>query len=93
MQSWEPEAEMPRNPCKTAVTRDGVIRGRRIDADIDGGAYYTNASAIAMAYCKKLFRMYHVENQTCHVRTFYTNTISGGACRGYGSPQLMLSRR
>ncbi|MCA5964598.1 molybdopterin-dependent oxidoreductase [Blautia sp. RD014234] len=37
---------------KTAVTRDGVIRGRRIDADIDGGAYYTNASAIAMAYCK-----------------------------------------
>ena len=72
---------------KTAVTRDGVIRGRRIDADIDGGAYYTNASAIAMAYCKKLFRMYHVENQTCHVRTFYTNTISGGACRGYGSPQ------
>ena len=40
-----------------------------------------------MAYCKKLFRMYHVENQTCHVRTFYTNTISGGACRGYGSPQ------
>ena len=72
---------------ETAVTRDGIIRGRRIDTDFDGGAYYTNASSVAMAYCKKLFRMYRVENQTCHVRTFYTNTISGGACRGYGSPQ------
>lgn len=72
---------------ETAVTKDGIIRGRRIEADIDGGAYYTNAAAVAMAYCKKLFRMYRIENQICDVRTYYTNTIPGGACRGYGSPQ------
>lgn len=84
-------ATRSRNACEavveTVVTRDGIIKGRRIDTDFDGGAYYTNASAVAMAYAKKLFRMYRIENQTCHVRTYFTNTIPGGACRGYGSPQ------
>lgn len=72
---------------KTSVTKDGKILGRRIDCDFDGGAYYTNASAIAMAFSKKLFRLYRIENQTIHARTFFTNTTPGGSCRGYGSPQ------
>lgn len=80
-----------RNACEmqveTALTKDGRILGRRIEADMDGGAYYTNASAVAMALAKKLFRMYRMEAQACHVRTYFTNTIPGGACRGYGSPQ------
>ena len=80
-----------RNPgdmtVKTAVTKDGKIVGRYIDCDFDGGAYYTNASAIAMAFSKKLFRLYRVENQTVRARTYYTNTTPGGSCRGYGSPQ------
>lgn len=72
---------------ETALTADGIILGRRFAADFDGGAYYTNASAVAMAMAKKMFRMYRMEAQICHVRTFFTNTIPGGACRGYGSPQ------
>lgn len=72
---------------QSAFTRDGKMIGRRIDCDFDGGAYYTNGSAIAMAFSKKLFRLYRIENQTVHARTFYTNTIPGGSCRGYGSPQ------
>lgn len=80
-----------RNPSemtvKTAVDKDGKILGRFIDCDFDGGAYYTNASAIAMAFSKKLFRLYRIENQTIQARTFYTNTTPGGSCRGYGSPQ------
>lgn len=72
---------------ETALTKDGRILGRDIEADFDGGAYYTNASAVAMAMAKKMFRMYRMEAQSCHVRTFFTNTIPGGACRGYGSPQ------
>lgn len=84
-------ATRSRNACEmqveTALAADGRILGRRIRVDIDGGAYYTNASAVAMALAKKLFRMYHMDAQACHTRTFYTNTIPGGACRGYGSPQ------
>lgn len=72
---------------ETAVSKDGKIIGRKINCSLDGGAYYTNASAVAMALSKKLFRMYKIENQICESSTYYTNTIPGGACRGYGSPQ------
>lgn len=72
---------------ETALKADGTILGRKINCIIDGGAYYTNAAAVAMALGKKLFRLYKIENQTCDLKTVYTNTIPGGACRGYGSPQ------
>lgn len=72
---------------ETAVTKEGIIVGRKIHCEIDGGAYYTNAAAVAMALAKKLFRLYRIPSQRCDVNTYYTNTIPGGACRGYGSPQ------
>ncbi|HJD27520.1 MAG TPA: molybdopterin-dependent oxidoreductase [Candidatus Blautia avicola] len=84
-------ATRKRNPScmtvRTLVTREGKILGRYIDSEFDGGAYYTNASAIAMAFSKKLFRLYRIPNQTVHAKTYYTNTTPGGSCRGYGSPQ------
>lgn len=84
-------ATRSRNAAKmeieTAISKEGIILGRKIRCDIDGGAYYTNAAAVAMALGKKLFRLYRIENQTCELNTYYTNTIPGGACRGYGSPQ------
>ncbi len=72
---------------ETAVKKDGTILGRDIQCEIDGGAYYTNASAVAMALAKKLNRLYRMDHQRIKVKTFYTNTIPGGPCRGYGSPQ------
>lgn len=72
---------------ETAISADGKILGRKIVTDIDGGAYYTNASAIAMALGKKLFKLYDIQGQYYEGSTYYTNTIPGGACRGYGSPQ------
>lgn len=72
---------------ETAVNKEGKILGRKICAEVDGGAYNTNASAITMALGKKLFRLYDIENQYYDGRAYYTNTIPGGACRGYGSPQ------
>ena len=76
-----------RMEIETAVSRDGIILGRKISCEVDGGAYYTNAAAVAMALGKKLFRLYRVKNQICDLKAYYTNTIPGGACRGYGSPQ------
>lgn len=73
---------------KTAVDKDGKILARNVDADIDIGAYYTNGSAVPMAMAKKSFRMYQIENQTFNGRSYFTNTVVGGACRGYGSPQI-----
>lgn len=72
---------------ETAVNKEGIILGRRVEAHIDGGAYNTNAAAITMALGKKLFRLYDIGNQYYEGNAYYTNTIPGGACRGYGSPQ------
>lgn len=81
-----------RNPTemriRTAIRKDGRILGRSIEADINGGAYYTNATAIVTTIGKKAFRLYDIKNQVFRGRSYYTNTPIGGACRGYGSPQL-----
>lgn len=72
---------------ETAINSEGKILGRKISVDIDGGAYYTNSSAIATTLGKKLFRLYNIKDQYYEGKTYYTNTLPSGACRGYGSPQ------
>ena len=73
---------------KTGITKEGKIIAREINIDFDGGAYLTNSAAIAVAAGKKAFRTYDIENQKYVGKTYYTHTTPGGACRGYGSPQL-----
>lgn len=73
---------------RTGITKEGKIVAREIEIDFDGGAYTTNGAAIAVASGKKAFRTYDIENQKYVGRTYYTNTTPGGACRGYGSPQV-----
>lgn len=73
---------------RTGVTKEGKIVARKIEIDFDGGAYLTNSAAIAVAAGKKAFRTYNIENQDYLGRTYYTHTTPGGACRGYGSPQV-----
>lgn len=72
---------------ETAVNKHGKILGRKTEANIDGGAYNTNAGAVTMALGKKLYRLYDIKDQYYRGNAYYTNTIPGGACRGYGSPQ------
>ncbi|KAB3532126.1 molybdopterin-dependent oxidoreductase [Alkaliphilus pronyensis] len=73
---------------KTGITKEGKIVAREIEIDFDGGAYLTNSSAIAVAAGKKAFRTYDIESQKYVGSTYYTHTTPGGACRGYGSPQV-----
>lgn len=73
---------------KTAVDKEGNILARDIHVLVDAGAYYTNGSAVAMAMGKKAFKLYRIKNQRFSATSVYTNTPVGGACRGYGSPQI-----
>ncbi|RKD32940.1 xanthine dehydrogenase family protein molybdopterin-binding subunit [Thermohalobacter berrensis] len=73
---------------KTAVDSKGNILARDIDILVDNGAYFTNGSAVNMAMAKKYFRLYRIKNQRYKGTSVYTNTPIGGACRGYGSPQI-----
>ncbi|MBZ2175170.1 molybdopterin-dependent oxidoreductase [Schnuerera sp. xch1] len=72
---------------ETAVNKEGKILGRKVEVRVDGGAYNTNASNVTMALGKKLYRLYDIPNQTFEGKAYYTNTLPGGTCRGYGSPQ------
>ncbi len=73
---------------KTGFNKDGKIIARKIDAEVDGGGHFTNAAAVTMAMGKKAFRLYKIKNQVFNGKSYYTNTVPGGACRGYGSPQI-----
>ncbi|MDF2545123.1 MAG: hypothetical protein K0R93_21 [Anaerosolibacter sp.] len=77
-----------RGTIKTAVSEDGTILGRDIHMLVDTGAYYTNGDAVTMAMAKKAFRLYKIKDQRFVGDVVYTNTPIGGACRGYGSPQI-----
>ncbi len=73
---------------RTAVDRDGTILARDTRTLVDAGAYCTNGEAIAMAMGKKLFKLYRIPDQRYRADVVCTNTPVGGACRGYGSPQI-----
>lgn len=80
-----------RNPTRqrieTAIKKDGTILGRKVEVEVDGGAYDTNNSSVTNALAKKLFRLYKFKNQEFMGRAYYSNVIPGGACRAYGGPQ------
>ena len=73
---------------KTAVDAWGNILARDIHMLVDAGAYHTNATAVTLAMGKKSFRLYKIQNQRFVGEMVHTNTPIGGACRGYGSPQI-----
>ena len=73
---------------KTAVDEEGHILARDIHMLVDTGAYFTNGDAVSMAMGKKSFRLYKIKDQSYVADVVYTNTPIGGACRGYGSPQI-----
>lgn len=73
---------------KTAVDKEGNLLVRDIHMLVDSGAYMTNGEALAMAMGKKAFKLYRISNQCYKADVVYTNTPIGGACRGYGSPQI-----
>ncbi len=73
---------------KTAVRRDGRILARDTDVMIDVGAYRTGGGFLPGSMSQRLCRLYDVQSQHFRGRSFYTNTVPGGAYRGYGSPQI-----
>ena len=73
---------------RTGVDRDGRLVARDIRTLVDTGAYCTNGEAIAMAMGKKTYKLYRLQDQRYRADVVYTNSAIGGACRGYGSPQI-----
>ena len=75
---------------RTAVRRDGHILARDTDVRIDIGAYQTGGGFLPGSMSQRMSRLYDVPNQRFRGRAVLTNTVSSGAFRGYGSPQIHL---
>lgn len=73
---------------RTGVDEDGRIVAREVDLLVDTGAYTSNGVVLSIAMGKKLFRLYRIPHQLYRASIVHTNTPVGGACRGYGSPQI-----
>ncbi|MFW6410084.1 MAG: xanthine dehydrogenase family protein molybdopterin-binding subunit [Halanaerobiales bacterium] len=73
---------------KTAVSDDGRILARDIDILVDAGAYTSNGKILIPAMGKKVSRLYKIPHQRFKGEAVHTNTLIGGPCRGFGSPQI-----
>jgi xanthine dehydrogenase molybdenum-binding subunit len=76
---------------RTAVDRDGRLRGIGIQVLSNTGAYASHGHSIAMAGGSNFRSLYAFRTVKYEPRTVYTNLPVAGAMRGYGSPQVFFA--
>jgi CO/xanthine dehydrogenase Mo-binding subunit len=73
--------------AKLGATRDGQITAVEADVWLDAGAYnYTSNKVLGNAHLS-VAGAYEVPNARIDSRCVYTNSVPGGAFRGFGGPQ------
>lgn len=81
-----------RHRARTKVTigakKDGTLTAIRFEELLDAGAYASGSTSILGAQSGKAFMVYNVPSIHFHGTAIFTNTVPGGAMRGYGSPQI-----
>lgn len=73
---------------KTGFDATGRIHAMDFCIYTNTGAYASSALNVAGALTHKVFAAYRVEHVHIRAIPVYTNTITAGAMRGYGSPQI-----
>lgn len=76
---------------RMALTGDGRILARDMNAVSNQGAYASHGHAIAANGATSWRHMYDIPNVRARAFTVYTNTPVGGAMRGYGIPQYAFA--
>ncbi len=76
----------------TAVSREGRILARKVDAVSNQGGYASHGHAI-ISNSMNVFKMLYQDEKALELRarTVYTNLATGGAMRGYGIPQAIFA--
>lgn len=77
---------------RTGVDKDGRIRGQYIRSLMNTGAYAGSGPNTVGAQSGKTFLLYDAPYMFYRGAAVYTNIPPAGAMRGYGTPQIMLSR-
>ncbi|HQN05741.1 MAG TPA: molybdopterin-dependent oxidoreductase [Anaerolineaceae bacterium] len=78
---------------KTGVKIDGTITAEEMKMVCNAGAYASGSSSVVWAQCGKFFKLHRTKNLRYTGYPVITNSPSGGAMRGYGSPQLFFAQQ
>lgn len=78
---------------KTGVSKEGEVLAQDIEIITNTGAYASSALNVLGALSHKIYKVYKTPNLRFKGKAAYTNTITAGAMRGYGSPQIFLAQQ
>lgn len=76
---------------KMGVTKKGFINAIETRIISQGGAYASHGHSTTFVGEENIHILYNVKNYRAHSTTVYTNTATGGAMRGYGTPQIAFA--
>ena len=84
----QPRAKMV---LKTGVKKDGTFIARRCGVYLNGGAYANSGPTVAEKAGYRAHGPYRIPHVLTDAYSIYTNTVPGGAFRGFGGPQVAFA--
>ena len=81
----QPRAKMT---LKTGVKKDGTFVARHCEIFLDGGAYANSGPSVTEKAGYRAHGPYRFPHVLTNAYSVYTNTVPGGAFRGFGGPQV-----
>ena len=76
---------------KTGVQKDGTFVARHCEVYLEGGAYANSGPTVAERAGYRAHGPYRIPHVTTNCYCVYTNTVPGGAFRGFGGPQVSFA--
>ena len=76
---------------KTGVKRDGTFVARQCQVYLNGGAYANSGPSVTEKAGYRAHGPYRIPHLVTDAYSVYTNTVPGGAFRGFGGPQVAFA--
>lgn len=76
---------------KTGVKNNGKLIARQAHLIVDNGAYNNKGPAVVATAAEYMSVLYKIPNTKYDGYLVYTNNNYGGACRGFGNPQITFA--
>lgn len=76
---------------KTGVKKDGTFVARHCEVYLNGGAYANSGPTVTERAGYRAHGPYRIPHVTTNSYCVYTNTVPGGAFRGFGGPQVSFA--
>jgi len=84
----QPRAQLT---IKTGVKKDGTFIARRCVVCLNGGAYANSGPSVTEKAGYRAHGPYRIPHVLTDAYSVYTNTVPGGAFRGFGAPQVAFA--